>query len=77
MEDTHSTETVEVPGYCTAFMLSSFIDLFSSCLAGFTGASLLRFSSFAVEGSLENAQPVAVSKNMEKIIVVTMDMGPP
>jgi hypothetical protein len=39
MEDTHSTETVEVPAYCTAFMLSSFIDLFSSCLAGFTGAS--------------------------------------
>jgi hypothetical protein len=60
-----------------AFRLSSFMSFFSSCLAGFTVEAFFPVSGFAAGGGLEVAQPVTVSKNMERANAVTMGMGPP
>jgi hypothetical protein len=46
-------------------------------LMGFLVDSFLPVSCFAVEGSLENAQPVTASKSVERTTAVTMDIGPP
>jgi hypothetical protein len=60
-----------------AFWLSSFMSFLSSCLAGFTVEAFLPVSCLASGGGLEVAQPVTVSKNIERAKAVTMDMGPP
>jgi hypothetical protein len=61
-----------------AFMLSSFMAFFSSCLAGFTVDPFLPIiSCFASGGELAITQPVTVSKNRENTTVVTMDIRPP